>query len=396
MARPTPRRPAPEPEPGGALDRSRPPSPASSGPRRSRKFPPQAPSRARKGPFPPPRAHAPMAGETARRGPSAGPKALPCPLPAPITVPAGRAPAPVETVAAAETTVRGARAQNAARASGSDWRHFLSWGRRQGFLAGRNAGSRDRRPRPRRRRLMPKSAPARPQNPAADPGEPRAAALGAGLARPPARLASQPPGPRHRPDHGRHPSGTAARPKEALLAEHLLAMRATLPFDLRGLRDRAILLLGFAGLRRSEIVGSIALPRRPRTGAALSRFSRTAPSSPSTARPVGGWSRSGAAPRNAPVRSRPWRPGCASRALRRARCFGGCGPQMPTSLPTAIARLVKSAALTAGLRAARRGRAGTGLRRPFPQGDLASAAEVDEAPVQRQLGHASAEMARRY
>lgn len=49
-----------------------------------------------------------------------------------------------------------------------------------------------------------------------------------------------------------------ARPpvqKEAILAEDTLAMVATLPFDLRGLWDRAILLLGYAGgLRRSEIV----------------------------------------------------------------------------------------------------------------------------------------------
>ena len=49
-----------------------------------------------------------------------------------------------------------------------------------------------------------------------------------------------------------------ARPpvqKEAILPEDILAMVATLGFDLRGLRDRAILLLGYAGgLRRSEIV----------------------------------------------------------------------------------------------------------------------------------------------
>ncbi|MGB0747095.1 MAG: integrase, partial [Alphaproteobacteria bacterium] len=49
-----------------------------------------------------------------------------------------------------------------------------------------------------------------------------------------------------------------ARPpvqKEAILPEDILAMVATLPYDLRGLRDRAILLLGYAGgLRRSEII----------------------------------------------------------------------------------------------------------------------------------------------
>ncbi|MBB3995870.1 integrase [Sulfitobacter undariae] len=51
--------------------------------------------------------------------------------------------------------------------------------------------------------------------------------------------------------HGRPPLQ-----KEAVLAEDISAMIATLPHDLRGLRDRAILLIGFAGgFRRSEIVG---------------------------------------------------------------------------------------------------------------------------------------------
>ena len=49
-----------------------------------------------------------------------------------------------------------------------------------------------------------------------------------------------------------------ARPpvqKEAIFADDIRAMVAALPFDLRGLRDRAMLLLGYAGgLRRSEIV----------------------------------------------------------------------------------------------------------------------------------------------
>ena len=51
---------------------------------------------------------------------------------------------------------------------------------------------------------------------------------------------------------------THARPparKEAITQADIRAMIATLPYDLRGLRDRAILLLGYAGaLRRSEIV----------------------------------------------------------------------------------------------------------------------------------------------
>lgn len=50
-----------------------------------------------------------------------------------------------------------------------------------------------------------------------------------------------------------------ARPparKEAITSHDVTRMLATLPHDLRGLRDRAILLVGFCGaLRRSEIVG---------------------------------------------------------------------------------------------------------------------------------------------
>lgn len=48
--------------------------------------------------------------------------------------------------------------------------------------------------------------------------------------------------------------GTAPDQKSPVLREDLAAMVAALPHDLRGLRDRAILLLGFAGaFRRSEL-----------------------------------------------------------------------------------------------------------------------------------------------
>ena len=73
---------------------------------------------------------------------------------------------------------------------------------------------------------------------------------------------------------------THARPpvqKEAVLPEDLLAMLATLDLgDLRGLRDRAILLIGFAGgLRRSEIVG-LDCGAEDGLAAAGSNFSTTA------------------------------------------------------------------------------------------------------------------------
>ena len=65
--------------------------------------------------------------------------------------------------------------------------------------------------------------------------------------------------------------------------------------------------------------------------------------------------------------------------------------------PQEVARLVKKTALAAGVRGdlseAERGKkfAGHSLR-----AGLASSAEVDERHVQKQLGHASAEMTRRY
>lgn len=46
-------------------------------------------------------------------------------------------------------------------------------------------------------------------------------------------------------------NGALRSPSEAVLGDDILAMVATLSNDLRGWRDRAILLLGFAGgLRR--------------------------------------------------------------------------------------------------------------------------------------------------
>ncbi len=85
-----------------------------------------------------------------------------------------------------------------------------------------------------------------------------APALGDLLAVSPARRAARHERPSHfdvlagiRRAHGRPPAQ-----KEAIFADDLLAMLATLEIDLRGIRDRAILAIGFAGgLRRSEIVG---------------------------------------------------------------------------------------------------------------------------------------------
>jgi hypothetical protein len=151
----------------------------------------------------------------------------------------------------AKDYARNARAQNTRRAYESDWRQFSSWLRRQGF-------------------------PMTPPNPqtvglylaACADGTGRITAMSvASLERRLSGIAwhyrqlGQPldTQDRHiatvlagiRRAHGRPPVQ-----KEAIFADDLLAMLATLDNDLRGLRDRAILAIGFAGgPRRSEIVG---------------------------------------------------------------------------------------------------------------------------------------------
>ena len=197
-----------------------------------------------------------------------------------------------------------------------------------------------------------------------------------------------------------------ARPpvqKEAILADDICAMVATLPHDLRGLRDRAILLIGFAGgLRRSEIVS---LDRHKddtmdsggwidilEGGALITLRGKT------------GW-------REVEIGRGSSEQTCPVHALEQWLHFGriGFGPVFVAVSRNGlkatderlsdkhVARLIKSCAREAGLRPdlpeTERVRlfSGHSLR-----AGLASSAEVDERYVQKQLGHASAEMTRRY
>lgn len=198
--------------------------------------------------------------------------------------------------------------------------------------------------------------------------------------------------------HGRPP-----KQKEAILSEDLRDMLATLPHDLRGLRDRAILLIGFAGgLRRSEIVsldygkddtpdsggwvevldGGVLITLRGKTGWREVEISR------------------GSADQTCPVHA-------LTQWLDYARIdFGpifvavnrnGLKATSERLSDKHVARLIKICACEAGLRPdlpeAERLRlfSGHSLR-----AGLASSAEAEERYVQKQLGHASAEMTRRY
>ncbi len=180
-------------------------------------------------------------------------------------------------------------------------------------------------------------------------------------------------------------------------------MIATLPQDLRGLRDRAILLIGFAGgLRRSEIVsldhgkddtpGSGGWVEVLDEGALITLQGKT------------GWREveisRGSSDQTCPVHA-------LSQWLHYAKIdFGPVFTAVSRNGLKAtgehlsdkhVARLIKQCVRDAGIRPelpeAERIRifSGHSLR-----AGLASSAEVDERYVQKQLGHASAEMTRRY
>lgn len=199
---------------------------------------------------------------------------------------------------------------------------------------------------------------------------------------------------------------THARPpmqKEAIFPEDIQAMVATLPDDLRGLRDRAILLLGYAGgLRRTEIVcldvhqddtedggGWVTIYE---DGALLTLNSKT------------GW-------REVEIGRGSREATCPVHALEHWLHVAkiGVGPVFVRTSRDGkraledrlsdkhVARLIKQTVLKAGLRSELPEKerlalfSGHSLR-----AGLASSADVDERYIQRHLGHASVEMTRRY
>lgn len=197
-----------------------------------------------------------------------------------------------------------------------------------------------------------------------------------------------------------------ARPpvqKEAILPEDLRDMLATLPHDLRGLRDRAILLIGFAGgLRRSEIVAlDHGKDDTPDSGGWVEILNDGALL---TLRGKTGWREvevaRGSADQTCPVHA-------LTQWLHYARIdFGpifvavsrdGRRATKDRLSDKHVARLIKQTVEDAGLRPELsktdrlRLYSGHSLR-----AGLASSADVDERYVQKQLGHASAEMTRRY
>jgi integrase len=198
--------------------------------------------------------------------------------------------------------------------------------------------------------------------------------------------------------HGRPPVQ-----KEAVLPGDLRTMLATLDLsDLRGLRDRAILLIGFAGgLRRSEIVGLDCSQKQTEDGSGWIEILDKGLLL--TLRGKTGWREveigRGSSEATCPVAAlKIWLKFARiahGPLFRRVVGPGNVGAERLNDKH--VARLVKAAALAAGVRGdlSERDR-GQKFSSHSLRAGLASSAEVDERYVQKQLGHASAEMTRRY
>lgn len=198
-----------------------------------------------------------------------------------------------------------------------------------------------------------------------------------------------------------------ARPplqKEAVLGENIVAMIDTLDRGtLRGLRDRAMLLVGYAGgLRRSEIVGLDLMADQTECGRGWIEILDKGMLV--TLRGKTGWREvevgRGSSDATCPVAAiETWIKFAKVAHGPLFRRVTGQGKTVDAERlnDKEVARLVKRAAIAAGIRGDL-----SEIERAFKfsghslRAGLASSAEVDERYVQKQLGHASAEMTRRY
>jgi len=191
--------------------------------------------------------------------------------------------------------------------------------------------------------------------------------------------------------------------KEPVLGDDILRMIETLGRDLRGLRDRAILLIGFAGgLRRSEIVGLDLGAEETTEGTGWVEF--LAGGALLHVKGKTGW-------RDVEIGRGSNDLTCPVAALELWIKFGRIehGPVFRRVSRDGRRALVERLNDRHVARLVQRTAAAAGLRGDLPEGErrarfgghslragLATSAEAEERHVQRQLGHASAEMTRRY
>ena len=303
----------------------------------------------------------------------------------------------------ARNYVRQSSSENTRRAYASDWKHFTAWCRRQKLsplppqpqivglyitacASGGAAGSATEKPNSVstiERRLSSLGWNYTQRGQVLDRRDRHIAIVMAGI----------------RNVHARPPAQ-----KEALLPGDIIAMLDTLDRSgLRGLRDRAMLLMGFAGgLRRSEITGLDV--GRGQTEDGRGWIEMLDKGMLVTLRGKTGWREveigRGSSDATCPIIAvQAWLAFARIAHGPLFRRIKGKGKSVGTERlhDQEVVRLVKRAALAAGVRG------------DLPEGEralkfsghslragLASSAEIDERHVQKQLGHASAEMTRKY
>lgn len=295
--------------------------------------------------------------------------------------------------------VEAASSANTRRAYAADWKHFSSWCRKQGLgtippspqtvglyitaCASGGGGGKPNSVSTIERRLSSLSWNYAQRGLSLDRRDRHIATIMAGI---------------------RNTHAAPPRQKEAILFGDLIAMLETLDRgSLRGLRDRAMLLIGFAGgLRRSEIVGLDVGRDQTEDGSGWIEIFEEGLLV--TLRGKTGWREveigRGSTATTCPVIAlETWLKFARIAHGPLFRRVTGRGRQVGAERlkDQEVARLVKRTALAAGVR----GDLPEGEREKKFSGHslragLASSAEVDERYVQKQLGHASAEMTRKY
>jgi len=335
------------------------------------------------------------------RAPDEPPAEAQSPSPVPV-VANSRLPTHLDALAdRARDYVEAASSANTRRAYASDWKHFASWCRRQGvemfppdpqvvglYITACASGKATGDKKPNSVSTIERRLSSLTWN-YAQHGQP--------LDRKDRHIATVMAGIRNK--HAAPP-----RQKEAILPEDLIAMLETLDRGtLRGLRDRAMLLLGFAGgLRRSEVVGldcgrdqtedgrgwveildkGLLVTLRGKTGWREVEIGRGSSNATCPVVALETWLKFARIAHGPLFR----------RVTGRGKVVGA-----ERLNDQEVARLVKRTAMEAGVRGdlSEKDRvklfAGHSLR-----AGLASSAEVDEGYVQKQLGHSSAEMTRKY
>jgi site-specific recombinase XerD len=191
----------------------------------------------------------------------------------------------------------------------------------------------------------------------------------------------------------RRAKGTAPDAKAPALTEDIRAMVAALPGDLLGVRDRALLLVGFAGaFRRSELVGLDARDAEVTRDGLVVTLRRSKTDQEGQGRKVG--IPYGSDPATCPVRAfQAWLEASGITEGAVFRPITRHGRMQPGRLSAnAVASVVKRYAAAAGLDPARY--AGHSLR-----AGLATAAAIggaSERAIMAQTGHKSVNMVRRY